>query len=335
MELVVLILIILAIALAFGIGANDETMANVVGSGSLKLKRAVIFGGILAFLGCLFLSANVGKTIGKSLLGSAVTYNLFMMMAILLSTSFWLIFSSKTSVPISTTHSVVGSIFGISFVWAISTGQNYFLSINWVKMGEVALGWILSPILGFFGAVIAQLIITRFMKYRSSGLIEVEKTERVLQYFILSFVFINQLSRGGNDSANALGVIYGLIKSGDIAQDIEVILTIIVGFMLMAGLIIIGKNVIENVGKTAGKMRPSDSLAAEISASLIIFGATVFGFPVSGSHILIFALIGSARMKGIIPDKKSFRRMVSSWFLTFPVAAILSAVIYSVLLFFV
>ncbi len=335
MDLVVLILIILAVVLAFGIGANDETMANVVSSGSLKLKYAVLFGGVLAFLGCLFLSANVGKTIGKSLLGSEVSYNSFMMMAILLSTSFWLIISSKTSVPISTTHSVVGSVFGISFVWAIATGQNYFLSINWIKMGEVAIGWVLSPILGFCGAIIAQLIITRFMKYRSSGLIQVEKTEKFFQYIILAFVCINQISRGGNDSANALGIIYGLIKSGDIAQDIEVILIIIVGFMLMAGLIIIGKNVIENIGTTAGKMRPSDSLAAEISASLIIFGATVFGFPVSGSHILIFALIGSARMKGITPDKKSFRRMVSSWFLTFPVAAILSAVIYTSLLFLV
>ncbi|GAH11103.1 unnamed protein product, partial [marine sediment metagenome] len=73
---------------------------------------------------------------------------------------------------------------------------------------------------------------------------------------------------------------------------------------------------------------------AEVSTSMIMLGATILGLPVSGSHILIFALIGSARMKGEKPDRKSFRRMVSSWFLTFPVAAILSAVIYSVLLFF-
>lgn len=335
MDWVIIILIVLAFALAFGIGSNDETMANVVGSGSLKLKRAVILGGVLAFLGVIFLSGNVGKTIGASLLGPSVNYNSFMMIAILLSTSIWLIISSKSSVPISTTHSVVGSIFGISFVWAISTRENYFLSINWVKISEVVLGWIISPILGFFGAIAMQLIIKRFMKYRSAGLLEVESTEKYLQYVILTFVCINQISRGGNDSANALGVLIGLMGSEDLTQEVVTILTFIIGLMLMAGLIFVGKNVIKNISTTTGIMRPSDSLSAEVSTSMIMLGATILGLPVSGSHILVFALIGSARMKGEKPDRKSFRRMVSSWFLTFPVAAILSAVIYSVLLLFV
>jgi len=335
MDWIIIILVVLAIALAFGIGSNDETMANVVGSGALKLKRAVILGGLLAFCGVIFLSASVGKTIGASLLGDSVTYNSFMMMAILLSTSIWLIVSSRTSAPISTTHSVVGSVFGISIVWAISSGQNYLLSMNWVKIGQVVFGWIISPILGFFGAILVQLIIKRFMKYRSAGLLEVESTEKYLQYIILGFVCINQFSRGGNDSANALGVLYGLIETGDLTQGVLPILIVFIGLLLMAGLILIGKNVIENISTTAGKMRPSDALAAEVSTSLIVLGATLFGLPISGSHILVFALIGSARMKGEKPDKKSFRKMVSSWFLTFPIAAGLSAVIYGVLVAFI
>ena len=110
---------------------------------------------------------------------------------------------------------------------------------------------------------------------------------------------------------------------------------VFIGLLLMAGLILIGKNVIKNISATTGKMRPSDALAAEISTSLIMLVATIFGFPISGSHILVFALIGSARMKGEKPDKKSFRKMVSSWFLTFPIAAGLSAVIYGVLVVFI
>ena len=331
MDWIIIILIILAFFLAFGIGSNDETMVNVVGSGTLKLKRAVLLGGALAFLGVIFLSASVGKTIGASLLGPSVSYNSFMMIAILLSTSIWLIVGSKTSVPISTTHSVVGSVFGISIVWAISTGQNYLLSVNWVKISQVVLGWFISPILGFFGAVIVQLIIKRFMKYRSSGLLEVETTEKYLQFIILAFVCVNQISRGGNDSANALGVLYGLIESGDLTTEIVSFLVVVIGIIFMIGLIFVGKNLILNISTTTGKMRPSDSLAAEVSTSLILFGATVLGLPVSGSHILVFALIGSARMKGEKPDKRSFRRMVISWFLTFPIAAGLSALIYGFL----
>ena len=51
----VYILLILSLFLAFGIGANDETMATVVGSGSLKLRISVYIGGVLVVLGCLFL----------------------------------------------------------------------------------------------------------------------------------------------------------------------------------------------------------------------------------------------------------------------------------------
>ncbi len=61
--------------LAFGIGANDETMATVVGSGSLKLRIALIIGGVLVLIGCMFLSSSVGKTIGAGLVGQEVNYD--------------------------------------------------------------------------------------------------------------------------------------------------------------------------------------------------------------------------------------------------------------------
>ena len=75
METIVITLIILMLLLGFGIGANDETMATVVASKALSLKKAVIIGSILCFLGVVFLSAGVGKTVGGSLLGEKVEYN--------------------------------------------------------------------------------------------------------------------------------------------------------------------------------------------------------------------------------------------------------------------
>ncbi|MHA1305543.1 MAG: inorganic phosphate transporter, partial [Candidatus Heimdallarchaeaceae archaeon] len=146
---IIIILLILMVILAFGIGANDETMATVVGSRALKVKHAIFLGAGLVFLGVVFLSANVGKTIGANLLSEKVDYNIYMMFAIIISTTIWLIVASRTGAPISTTHSVVGSVFGVAIIWSISEGNKFLDSLNWRKMGDVALGWVISPILGF------------------------------------------------------------------------------------------------------------------------------------------------------------------------------------------
>lgn len=331
MELVVILLLIVSFALAFAIGANDETMATVVGSRAISLKLAVIIGAILTFVGTFFLSADVGKTIGASMLGELVSYNSMMMLAIILSTTIWLIVASKTGAPISTTHSVVGSIFGISIVWTISSGNSYLNSLNWPKMGQVALGWVISPVLGFLGAVAFQWLIDKIIRQRYKGLIYVESTEKKFIYLLLAAVMFTQISRGGNDAANAIGVFYGLIESGDIMDTIEMInlLLVVTGIMMSFGLVIIGRNVIKNVGGSLVEMRPSNAFAISMSTMIIIFISTILGLPVSGSHILIFAILGSGWVKGERPDKKSFKKMVISWIITFPIAATLAALFYT------
>ncbi|UYP48649.1 hypothetical protein NEF87_004934 [Candidatus Lokiarchaeum ossiferum] len=329
LDVIVIVLLVLMMGLAFAIGANDETMATLVGSRSIKVKTAVILGAFLVFAGVVFLSAGVGKTVGASLLGSEVEYNVNMMLAILISTIIWLVVASQTGAPISTTHSLVGSVFGIGIIWAIQEGQSFFDALNWSKMGSVALGWVISPIFGFVGAYLFQLLVNKFIHKQKIGLDGLEKNEKGFLYLLFAAICVSQVSRGGNDSANALGIMYGLIESGDLTEGpLTVGLLIIAGIMLALGLVIVGRNVIENVGNNLIEMRPSDAFSIQMSTSIVIFLATVLGLPVSGSHILIFAVIGAGKVKGESPDKKSFRKMVASWVLTFPVAAILSAICY-------
>jgi len=328
---IVIILLILMLALAFGIGANDETMATLVGSRAVKLKVAVILGGALVFVGVLFLSASVGETVGSELLGSTVDYTVSMMLAILISTTIWLVVASKTGAPISTTHSVVGSVFGIAVVWALKYNRNFGDALSWGPMGRVILGWVLSPLFGYFGAYLFELGTKKFMASRKLGLDTLEGIEKKFVYMLIAAVCWTQISRGGNDSANALGIMYGLIESGGVDGENSVLiytLVVLTGLMLTLGLVIVGKNVIENVGNNLIEMRPSDAFSIQISTSIVIFGATLLGLPVSGSHILIFAVLGAGRVKGERPDKKTFRKMVISWVITFPVAATLSAICY-------
>ena len=97
MDFLIILVILITLYLAFGIGSNDETMSSVVGSGSLSLNKAVLWGGLLACLGCIFFSKNVEENIGSSLFSPELQseYDVWMMLAIILSTSTWLVFASK------------------------------------------------------------------------------------------------------------------------------------------------------------------------------------------------------------------------------------------------
>ncbi len=122
MEVIIIVLLILMIGLGFGIGSNDETMATLVGARVIKTKYVIGLAAVLAFIGVMFMSERVGRTIGENLLGQEVEYSIYMLLAIIISTTIWLIVASITGAPISTTHSVVGAVFGVALVWSFGPG---------------------------------------------------------------------------------------------------------------------------------------------------------------------------------------------------------------------
>ena len=150
-----------------------------------------------------------------------------MIFSIVFGMSIWLLVATRTGVPISTTHTVVGAVFGISIIWSLTNEDYGFVdAINWGKMGGIALGWIISPLLGFFGAWVGQWIINKYFSTRNSGLLEIERHEKMFRYGIIVFASINQISRAGNDSANAIGILYSLIQTGDLdSSNLQILLS--------------------------------------------------------------------------------------------------------------
>ena len=275
MEPIVIIILVLMVILSFGIGANDETMATLVGSRVLKTKYVIALAAILAFVGVYFLSDKVGRTIGENLLGPNVEYSVSMLIAIIISTTIWLVVTSLIGVPISTTHSVVGAVFGVAIVWSFQPGNSFLTSLDWSTMGQVVLGWIISPLMGFFGAFLLKYLLDKILAKHMKGLERLEKLER-------SFGYVLIVSRGGNDSANALGIMYGLIDSGQLAEGTLItLLTLITGVVLALGIVLIGRIVIKYVGNSLIAMRPSDAISIELATSITLFLATIFGFPIS------------------------------------------------------
>ena len=168
--------ILLGCFVAYGIGANDaaNSFATTVGSKALTLPQTVIAASIFEFLGAVLGGAGVTDTIRSKIADlDAYEYTpdllMYGMLCVLLSTGIWLLLATYLELPVSTTHSVVGSIVGMScvaagfdsVVWSEETDDFPFLT----GISFIVLGWVFSPILAAIACSILFLL-TRHLVLR-------------------------------------------------------------------------------------------------------------------------------------------------------------------------
>ncbi len=161
------ILLIIALAAAFymawNIGANDvaNSMASAVGGKAISLKQAVIIAGVLEMAGAVLLGSRVTNTVGKGIvdLQSINDPNVVIvgMLAALIAASIGVTLSTWKSMPVSTSHFVVGAVMGFGL---ISEGV---AAVDWGVMGKIALSWVVSPIAGLFLAYFVFKLISKFV----------------------------------------------------------------------------------------------------------------------------------------------------------------------------
>ncbi|KAG2391793.1 hypothetical protein C9374_013278 [Naegleria lovaniensis] len=141
---------IVSFILSCGMGANDvaNSFGTIVGSKTLSLKWSIVIASIFEFLGAMVMGDYVSGTLRKGIIVEGYfrpgEENIYMigMMCVLLGPTAWLILSTYLSLPVSTTHSVVGGIVG--FVIALKG----YKAIQWMSIGKIALSWVVSPLLG-------------------------------------------------------------------------------------------------------------------------------------------------------------------------------------------
>lgn len=134
--------------MAMNIGANDVTnnVGAAVGAKAITLVGALSIAFVFEIFGAFVAGGQVVHTIKSGIvnpyaLGDPGTV-IAIMLAALLSAAIWINAATWLNAPVSTTHSIVGSIIGAATV-AAGVG-----AVNWTVMARIALSWLLSPILG-------------------------------------------------------------------------------------------------------------------------------------------------------------------------------------------
>ena len=140
-------------------GANDvsNAFATSVGSGALTLRDAVAIAAVCEFSGAVLFGGAVTETIRKGIADVAAYERepevlMYGMMCVLLAVGLWLLVATKLGFPVSTTHSTVGAVVGMSMVargassvyWGAETTRTF----PWLTgFAKIILSWVFSPIL--------------------------------------------------------------------------------------------------------------------------------------------------------------------------------------------
>ncbi len=193
--------IIAGFLMAFSLGANDvaNSMASAVGARAITIKQAVFIAGSLNFLGAVFFGSHVAATISKGIIRpEAIPEPALLMvgmLAALLSAGLWVLMATLTALPVSSTHSIVGSILGFGLLVG---GMN---AVNWWVMGGIVLSWIVSP---FFGSLISYLVFTQIRRqilYKKHFLLQARKWTPfwiTLTAALIIFSFVYKTPAGKN-----------------------------------------------------------------------------------------------------------------------------------------
>ncbi|MBS1256390.1 MAG: Low-affinity inorganic phosphate transporter 1 [Deltaproteobacteria bacterium] len=141
--------VVLGLYMTWGIGANDvaNAMGTSVGSRAITVKQAIIIAAIFEFSGAFLAGGHVTKTIRKGIIDPTPIMDtpeilVWGMLSALLAAALWLTIASWMGWPVSTTHSIIGSIVGFALV---GIGID---AVNWSKIFTIVLSWIVSPLVG-------------------------------------------------------------------------------------------------------------------------------------------------------------------------------------------
>lgn len=321
-----LIIVIIFFALIFefinGFHDTANAIAMSVSTRALSPKIAVVYSGILNFVGAVS-STAVAKSIGGKIADPMhIKHGSIIVLAALVSAIIWNLLTWYFGIPSSSSHTLIGSIAG-----AVIFGSGLH-SINWAGFGSIIEALITSPILAFIvGFILMKILKVLFKNARPQPTNRGFRTIQILTAGLTSF------SHGGNDGQKTMGIIvFALVVGGfkhnlDVPFWVQVICAVTMAFGTMVG----GWRIIKTVGGKIFKIQPIHGFTADLSSFTVMQGATLLGLPVSTTHVTSSSVLGvgsANKFRGV--QWGTAVRIIVTWVITLPISATLAGILVSI-----
>jgi PiT family inorganic phosphate transporter len=361
----------LVLALAFANGTNDvsKAIATLVGSRITNYQTAIVWGTVWTVFGACVsgvVASAMVKTFSSGLIAPGTATPPTLALAVLTGAMIWVLVASHTSLPVSTTHALMGAIVGAGL--AAFAGDE----LIWSAIGKkIALPLLLSPPLALTMSVLLHPAFRRAaarwegsclcLLPASRALVAIDAKGMTRTLFQTGETVVAVPSQC--DRAGLRGITIGLdsihwISSGLAAfargvNDAPKIAAIVllgstlaswpsaqfqistfVGVALAMGLgsYLGGLRVTKVLAEKVTTMDHAEGLSANLTTSTLVLVSATMGLPVSTTHVSSSAIIGIGLLKGVRAVRWStVRDMVLAWIVTLPAAGLLAWLAYFLL----
>jgi len=340
-----LLIVIITLAFLFDFinGFHDaaNSIATIVSTKVLTPFQAVLWAAFFNFLAYAIFELKIADTIAKVVDTTAIT--LQVILAGIIAAIIWNLLTWYLGIPSSSSHTLVGGFAGAAIAHA---GWNVVHSGLIIKIAAFIF---LAPILGMIISYLISVLMLNLLKKGNPHILD--KYFKQLQ--LLSSALFS-LGHGGNDAQKVMGIIAATLMVYFNGVDPSAIpqwahITLVDGKIhaiphwvvfgcyaaIGAGTLSGGWRIVKTMGTKITKLTPFEGVAAETAGAILLFGTDAFGIPVSTTHTITGAIMGTGLTKRITAVRWGVTiNLLYAWILTIPVSMGIAALVYYLFKFF-
>jgi len=314
MTVTIVLIRLLVLAVIFVNGWTDapNAIATAVGSGALSFRKAALLAAVCNFIGtalaCLFFPA-VAATVGDLVVFDHEQTALTALCAAMLAIVVWAVSAWRFGLPTSESHALMAGLAGAAL--ALGGGSAQLDGRTWAL---VLAGMVLSLPAG----VLSGRLCRRWLAKRSYNAVAWQRRAAALM----------ALLHGAQDGQKFMALLLLADGLGGGAPFPFALLLLSIASVMSVGTALGGKPIVDKVGTDLAALTPSDGLAADLGAGLVLAVCSLLGLPVSTTHAKVSAICGA----GHSPNLKAAGQIAGAWFLTFPCCGLLAFVLTKIML---
>ncbi|MUW15892.1 inorganic phosphate transporter [Halorubrum sp. CBA1125] len=296
-------LLLVGVTVAAFVGYNiggattGPAFGPAVGAKVISKSGAAALMSVFFFVGAGTLGQRVVTTLGEDLVTGANVFTLETSIVVLFFIGGALFVGNYAGVPASTSMTAVGAIAGLG----LATG-----TLDWAVMGEIAVWWIVAPIIGFWvSGVIGRYFyptIDQWVAIESTdgSLIEIDRSgalprpvpgpnttrrELVGGVVVIAIGCLMAFSSGTSNIANAIAPLVG--------AGVEMTPMILLGSAAVAvGAFTIARRTLDTLGNDITELPLTAAIVVAVVSSGIVISLSAVGIPASFVIIATMSIVG-------------------------------------------
>jgi PiT family inorganic phosphate transporter len=291
--------IVVALFVGFNIGGatTGPAFGPAVGSGAISKTGAAALMSAFFLIGGWTIGRQVVDTLGNELVTDPGVFTIESSIVVLFFIGGALFVGNYYGVPASTSMTAVGAIAGLG----VATD-----ALNWAVMGEIAVWWIVAPIVGFWvSGMVGRYFYTRINSWVAitttpGPLVEIDRTgivpkptpgpnttrrELTGAVIVVGIGCLMAFSSGTSNIANAIAPLVG--------AGVDIDLMILLGCAAVAvGAFTIARRTLDTLGNDITELPLTAAIVVAIISSTIVVGLSAIGIPASFVIIATTSIVG-------------------------------------------